>query len=35
MPKIKVGFYMAGNNVELNAITEELNLQPTKTRKKK
>ena len=34
MPKIKVGFYMAGNNVELNAITEELNLQPTKTRKK-
>lgn len=34
MPKIKVSFYMAGDNVELNAITEELNLQPTKTRRK-
>lgn len=34
LPKSKVSFYMAGNNVEINTITEELDLKPTTMRRK-
>ena len=34
LPKIKINFYLAGDDVDLGDLSEKLNLQPTRVRKK-
>lgn len=33
-PKVKVGFYLSGDDVDFNILTEEIGIVPTKVRKK-
>ena len=33
-PKVKVSFYMTGNNVDLDILTEKIGIKPSKVRKK-
>ena len=33
-PKVKVSFYMSGDDVDLDVLTEQIGIKPTKVRKK-